>query len=84
MRTTLTLDDDVDGLLRRAVAEGRGSFRTVVNAALRAGLGTTTPTRRYSVTPVDMGVPVVDVTHALRLAADLEDDEIVRKLERRR
>jgi Arc/MetJ family transcription regulator len=39
MRTTLTLDDDVAARLRTAVKRQRRPFRSVVNDALRAGLG---------------------------------------------
>ena len=42
MRTTLTLDDDVAALLKRATAKDKGSLKGVVNQALRIGLGTLT------------------------------------------
>jgi Arc/MetJ-type ribon-helix-helix transcriptional regulator len=38
MRTTLTLDDDVAALLRRAVKQRKASLKDVVNEALRRGL----------------------------------------------
>ncbi len=38
MRTTLTLDDDVVSLLRRVERERDGTFKDVVNEALRVGL----------------------------------------------
>ena len=38
MRTTLTLDDDVANMLKRALARRRGSLKAVVNEALREGL----------------------------------------------
>ncbi len=87
MRTTLTLDDDVAALLRlRAQQTGR-PFKQVVNDALRAGL---LPRPAASAEPIasptfPMGVrPGVDLVHARHLASELEDDEIVRKLERRK
>lgn len=48
MRTTLTLDDDVAALLKRVAAKDNGSFKDVVNQALRLGLRTFTapPHRR--------------------------------------
>jgi hypothetical protein len=49
MRTTLTLDEDVAALLKRAAAKEKGSFKQVVNRALRLGLGALvepTPPRR--------------------------------------
>ena len=39
MRTTLTLDDDVAALLKRIAAKEKGSFKGLVNDALRLGLG---------------------------------------------
>ena len=38
MRTTITLDPDVDRLLRDAVHRARRPFKAVLNDALRAGL----------------------------------------------
>lgn len=38
MRTTLSLDDDVAALLRRARKARKGSLKAVVNDAMRQGL----------------------------------------------
>lgn len=38
MRTTLTLDDDVAALLRRALTRRKAPLKKVVNDALREGL----------------------------------------------
>jgi hypothetical protein len=38
MRTTLTLEDDVAALVRRAMKARRASLKRIVNDALRAGL----------------------------------------------
>jgi hypothetical protein len=47
MRTTLTLDDDVAAALERLRRTRRGSFRDLVNEALREGLkGLTAPPRK--------------------------------------
>jgi hypothetical protein len=59
MRTTLTLDDDVAAALERLRRTRRGSFRDLVNEALREGLkGLTTPPRkrtRFQTRAVDLG-----------------------------
>ena len=47
MRTTLTLDPDVAALLRRTHGSRGGSFKALVNEALRQGL------RRMSTPPLD-------------------------------
>lgn len=79
MRTTVTLDSDVE-LKLQALMRAKGiTFKEAINSALRAGLDTARPA---DVTfPVhDMGEPLVDLTHAGRIAAALEDEEIARKL----
>lgn len=84
MRTTLTLDDDVADMLRRVVKQRGVSFKEAVNSALRSGLsaGEQPRARPYRITPRSLGVrPGVDLDRANRLAADLEDEENVRKLE---
>ena len=42
MRTTLTLEDDVAALLKRAAAKEKGPLKEIVNRALRLGLGALT------------------------------------------
>ena len=39
MRTTVTLDKDVERILREAMHRSRTSFKQTLNAAVRAGLG---------------------------------------------
>lgn len=59
MRTTLTLDPDVAALLQRVRHTQGGSFKTVVNDALREGLrhmiAPPDPPVRYRTPPVDLG-----------------------------
>jgi hypothetical protein len=83
MRTTLTLDDDVAAMLHRVAKERGISFKEAVNTALRAGLTTGVPEpRRFRMPTSNMGVVEgVDLVKALQLASELEDEEIIRKLE---
>ena len=75
MRTTITLDEDSRLLVERAMRERGLSFKDAVNDAIRAGLGTHRPAASPdSTTPRDLGTPRVDLTQALRIAAQLEDD----------
>lgn len=62
------------------------SFKTALNESLRAGLGgNARAARRYRMPARDMGVRRgVDLDRALRLAGELEDAEIVRKLQLRK
>ncbi|MEK7701849.1 MAG: antitoxin [candidate division NC10 bacterium] len=86
MRTTVTLDPDVAARLK-ANARTRGiSFKKALNEAVRAGLGSERRSARPFVQdtqPMSLR-PGVDLDKALRLAAALEDEEIVRELELRK
>ena len=89
MRTTLTIDDQIAKALKALAHRSGKPFKQVVNEALRAGLavGSSQPAARpYRVKPVSLGGvhPGIDPVEALRLADALEDDEIKRKLERRK
>jgi hypothetical protein len=87
MRTTLTLDEDVAALLRQRARETGRPFKQVVNEALRAGL-IPRPTLGADVVPsptFPLGVrPGLDVVHARHLAAELEDEETLRRLDLRK
>jgi plasmid stability protein len=75
VRTTVTLDKDVETeLRRRAVRTGR-SFRTVVNEVLRAGLYPRRTPHTYRLVPSSLGGAVtgIDLDRALRLADALDD-----------
>ncbi len=86
MRTTVTLDPDVAAGLQAAARERGVSFKKALNDAVRSGLGAASvPTRPYRVPTRLLGLrPGIDLDHALRLAADGEDAEIVRKLQLRK
>ena len=80
MRTTVTLDPDVESLLRKEVRQSGEPFKQVLNNAVRAGLRSRRqePKQFRSLT-FDMGQPRVDLTKALSLAADLEEEELILK-----
>jgi hypothetical protein len=80
MRTTVTLDPDTRLLVERHMRERGLSFKEAVNEAIRAGLGASAPGRRSYTTPRTLGPARVDLTKALQLAADLEDDTLTRRL----
>lgn len=46
MRTTITLEEDVAALVRKAMKARRASLKVVVNEAIRAGLAPRTETAR--------------------------------------
>jgi len=86
MRTTVTLDADVAARLKVVARERRISFKQALNNAVRAGLGgARRPTRPFKQSVRRMGLRAgFNPDKALQLAAALEDEEIVRKLERRK
>lgn len=75
MRTTVTLDADVERLLRDDMHRHRRTFKESLNLGLRAGLGQGTPTRKlkpFKVTPWPMGLPE-DPRELNHLAWEMED-----------
>ena len=86
MRTTITLDPDIAARLRRLAAERGNSFKSTVNATLRAGLDSEhREGRPYREVTRSLGAqPGVDLTKARTLADSYEDEETVRELEARK
>lgn len=79
MRTTVTLDPDVEQIIRRRMRERGVSFKEAVNEAVRgAAMGAGRTAFRTEVAA--MGESRVNLDRALQVAADLEDDDLVRKL----
>lgn len=69
--------------MRRAMAERDVAFKDAVNDALRRGLAGGSGSE-YRITPRHLGKPLLPLEKALELAAAMEDEEIVRELDRRR
>jgi hypothetical protein len=82
MRTTVTIDDDLADHVRRLAAERGITFKDALNRSIRAGLAHQAAPRPFKTPARPMRVRRgVDVTKALRLAGELEDEEIARKHE---
>jgi alpha-D-ribose 1-methylphosphonate 5-triphosphate synthase subunit PhnH len=87
MRTTVTIDPDVETLLNKAMRERDASFKQVLNDAVRSGLQA--QAQRQAARPpfkqrtFSMGKPLVDLTKALSLAGELEDAELMARMQRR-
>jgi hypothetical protein len=86
MRTTVTLDDDVVAKLRELARERNISFKEALNTSVRLGTRAAEGSSRpYRVPTHSLGLrPGVELDKALRLAGELEDAELVRKLELRK
>ena len=82
MRTTITLDPDVEALLRSVMKQRGVSFKEALNSAVRAGLTVARPRKRPFVQRTfAMGAEqYFRWDKALEAAAAMEDEEITRKL----
>lgn len=86
MRTTITLEPDVELLIRETIYRSGKSFKQAVNDALRSGLSPAKASAvvakpaPFKLQTYDLGRPLVDLTKALSLAAELEDQAIIAKL----
>lgn len=83
MRTTVTLDADVQRLLREAEHRTGRPFKQILNDAVRAGLGRGAGKVPAFKQPVfSLGRTKVDLTKAAALAGELEDQERVARARR--
>ena len=80
-RTTVTLDPDVAEQLKTIARRRNEPFEVALDNAVRAGIAAEQGAAKpYKVPTWPMRVrPGVDLTHALQMAGDLEDEEIIRK-----
>lgn len=80
MRTTVTLEPDVQRLLKDAERRSGRPFKQVLNDAVRAGLGRPAARAPAFKQPVFyLGRAKVDLTKATALAAELEDQDTLAK-----
>lgn len=85
MRTTVTLDPDVAERLKETARAHGVSFKEALNAAVRAGLTAGRSATSYRTPSRALGLrPGIDLDKALQIAGQLEDAEMVRKLELRK
>lgn len=86
MRTTLTLDEDVEKRLRQEMRRTGRAMKVLVNEALRLGLGLKgKPARpaRFEVRPHAFGFePGVDLDRLNQLVDELESEETSDRLKR--
>lgn len=79
MRTTVTLDPDAAAIVNQRMRERGVSFKDALNDIIRRGAAPAggTPFRTGT---ASMGTSRVNLDRALQVAADLEDDELVRRM----
>lgn len=83
MRTTVTLDTDVQALLKKAMRKGEISFKQALNDAVRGALAPARSVQKrepFTLPVYHLGRPLVDLTKANALAGDLEDMELIAKM----
>jgi hypothetical protein len=74
----VTLDPDTAQLVRKRMREQGISFKEAVNDAIRRSeMGSTAP---FQTRTASMGRSIVNLDRALQLAADLEDEETIRRM----
>ena len=83
MRTTLTIDDDLAGILQRKARELDKPFKELVNTALRKGLAENLTEKQHKVVvrPHDFGSlkAGLDMDRMNQLVDELEVEEYLRK-----
>ena len=86
MRTTLTLEPDVELKLKRRMKERKVSMKQAVNEALRVGLSKSKqePRAKFKVEPFHGGgfMPGIDPTKLNQLVDELEVEEFMKKYNR--
>lgn len=80
MRTTVTLDPDVEQLVRRRMREREQSFKQALNDLIRSGAIEQAVAAPFRTATASMGTSRVNLDRALQVVGDLEDDELVRKM----
>jgi alpha-D-ribose 1-methylphosphonate 5-triphosphate synthase subunit PhnH len=85
MRTMLTIEDTLASELKKRALETGKPFKQVVNEILLPGLQTQSQHKpqSYRLKPASLGIPLsdVDLTKALWLADEIEDNAMRAKLE---
>lgn len=76
----MTLDPDTEQIVRRRMRERGISFKEAVNEAIRAGARASEEARPFRTRTAALGESVVNLDRALQVVADLEDDELVRRM----
>ena len=82
MRTTVTLDTDTEQMIRWLMQTQEISFKQAINNAIRQGCAPPAPETEFRTKTFSMGRPTINLDRALQVAAELEDEELIRKMRR--
>ena len=88
MRTTVRLDDALMEELKEFARQEGISLAQLFNKTVRAGLtaiqrGEPDSKKRYREKTYEMGEPLVDLTKAMQLALELEEEATIEKMRER-
>ena len=80
VRTTVTLDPDTEAIVRKRMRERGQSFKDALNGAIRSGAAADAQPEPFRTRTASLGESRVNLDRALQVAADLEDDELLRRM----
>lgn len=78
MRTTVTLDPDTEQIIRRRMREMGMSFKEALNDAIRSSVSR--GPEEFRTATASMGESAVNLDRALQIVAELEDDDLIRRM----
>jgi hypothetical protein len=81
MRTTITLEPAAEAYVRNLMRERGLTFKQAVNKAILDGAEAPEGRKQFSTPTYDMGKARIDITKALQIAGELENQEIIRKMQ---
>lgn len=81
MRTTVTLDPDTDLMIRQRMKDRRVSFKQALNDAIREGCSSRGEPEPFRTETAAMGPPAVNLDRALQVAAELDDEDLARRMQ---
>ncbi len=76
----MTLDPDVEQILRARMRETGQSFKEAVNEAIRRSTVGTGRAAPFATAPAAMGRSRANLDRALQLVGALEDDDLLRRI----
>lgn len=80
VRTTVTLDPDAEQAVRKRMRERGQSFKQALNDIIRDGAVSERPAEPFRTKVASLGRSTVNLDRALQVAAELEDDDLIRKM----
>lgn len=80
MRTTVTLDPDVEQIIRRRMRERGVGFKEALNEVIRAAASGEHGRKPFRTEVADLGRSRVNLDRSLEISGVLEDDDLIRRM----